>query len=505
MNEDGQALLGIEDFAAMRGSYWPDLWSGTDHAAALDAISAAGKGDAARFVGFFTTSRGEAKWWDVVVRPLPGAGHGGLLLAVSRDVTEQHRADAYFRLLAEIGSILDGALDPTETLRGVAATIVRSLADFCAFDLVGEDGTVQRSVCAHRDPNLDEAANRPAQTNRVQRVEQPVAKALRTRKPVLMRGMDGGSAPGVTSCVTVPMLVRGRAVGAMSMALTASGRPYDFDDNDVALALEVARRVTAVLQTAQRYEHELHVATVFQAAALPRELPAVAGFAFDAVYAPASNEAAIGGDWYDAFELPDGRIVITIGDVMGHGLVAAVTMGAIRQTMRAVAITGADPVRVLDVADRTLRLDDQAALATAAVAVLDPQRMMLTCALAGHPPPILRREDGSVSTPFASGGLPLGLRMAREPASQHVTLRPGDLVAFVTDGILEQTRDLRAGERGLEHAIGSREVYAAERPARALYDALRLERTSDDIAILTMRVGAPGWSSSVQRGGAGRG
>ncbi|MDQ2992858.1 MAG: SpoIIE family protein phosphatase [Candidatus Eremiobacteraeota bacterium] len=496
MDEDGQQLLGIDDFEAFRGLYWPDFWKGGDREAALVAIATARAGKAARFTGFFTTLYGSPKWWDVVVTPLPGeTGTPSKLLAVSRDITEQRRSEGYFRFLADIGTSLDGSLDSDETLRDIADAIVRTVADYCLFDMIDGDGRVRRVVSAHRNEVPRDVAQRLMDADPVGTPDRPVAIALRTRKPVVVRENDGTGgggeeiadlrhALGITTIITVPMMRGNQAIGTLSLA---SGRGYDYDERDVSLAEEIGRRVASSLLHARRYERELLVATTLQAAAIPRRLPIVRGLSFDAIYVPASTDATVGGDWYDAFEIADGRVVLTIGDVMGHGLGAAVTMGAIRQSMRAAAMMQAEPTRILDTADRTLRLDDVRALATALVAVLDRETLTLSCALAGHPLPVLLR-DGTVSSPFAPGGLMLGLRTPFEPPAQQIALQAGDLIAFVTDGILEQSRDIRAGERALAEAIARPEVYRSERPARTLHEALLLGETSDDVAILTLRI-----------------
>ncbi len=497
MDEDGQELLGIDDFETVRGSYWPDFWKGGDRESALAAIATARAGTPARFTGFFTTLHGAPKWWDVVVTPLPGeAETPSKLLAVSRDITDQRRSEGYFRFLADIGTSLDGSFDSDETLRQIADAIVRTVADYCLFDMVDDDGRVRRVVCAHRGQVPVEVIERLMEANPVGTPDRPVAIALRTREPVLVREHDGTGgggekiadlrqALGITTIVTVPMMRGDRAIGTLSLA---SGRGYDYDQNDVSLAEEIGRRVASSLLHARRYERELLVATTLQTAAIPRQLPIVGGLSFDSIYVPASTDANVGGDWYDAFEIAGGQVVLTIGDVMGHGLGAAVTMGSIRQSMRAAAMMQSEPTRILDIADRTLRLDDPEALATALVAVLDRKTRILRCALAGHPPPVLLRDERVVSSPFAPGGLMLGLRTESEPETQIVALRSGDLIAFVTDGILEQSRDIRAGERALAEAIARPEVYRSERPAHALHDALRLGASSDDVAILTLRI-----------------
>ena len=116
-----------------------------------------------------------------------------------------------------------------------------------------------------------------------------------------------------------------------------------------------ARRLALALHNAETYAHEQRVAGTFQRAALPQTLPERSDVFFDAVYEAGRSEALVGGDWYDAVQLLGGRILVSIGDVCGSGLSAAVTMGLMRQSIRAVGQTTPDPVAILDAADRTLR------------------------------------------------------------------------------------------------------------------------------------------------------
>lgn len=166
-----------------------------------------------------------------------------------------------------------------------------------------------------------------------------------------------------------------------------------------------ARRLSKKLETvSSAYKHERRVAQRFQKAALPRSLPRVPGLTFGAFYRPGMDEAQVGGDWYDALQLADGRVLISIGDVCGSGLDAAVAMASVRQVFRGAAQINPDPGVLLDAAHRTLRAENQDSLVTAFVAIFDPITSLLTYALAGHPRPLLRFADGTIVELDAGGG-----------------------------------------------------------------------------------------------------
>ena len=239
----------------------------------------------------------------------------------------------------------------------------------------------------------------------------------------------------------------------------------------------------------ERYARDHAVSLAFQDAALPRTLPTVPGLTFDAMYEAAGEDALVGGDWYDAFRLPDGRVVISVGDVGGSGLEAAVTMGAVRQTTRGAAQVFADPAAVLDAADRALRSEQPDRIVTAVLGILDPLSLALSYASAGHPPPLLRRGDGSI-VELAAIDLPLGLRNERTGGTNHfVMLSQGALLVLYTDGLTESTRDVLEGERRLRDALAREDIVRSARPAAAIRRVVAAE-SSDDVAILTVRVGA---------------
>jgi len=170
------------------------------------------------------------------------------------------------------------------------------------------------------------------------------------------------------------------------------------EDAFLPLFEELAKRAAISIENAQLYEHEHEVAKEFQRAALPISLPQIPGIRFDGIYVPASRRAQLGGDWYDALQLADGRVVISIGDVAGSGLEAAVIMANVRQAIRGVAQVHADPDLMLEAADRALRSENPDRFVTAFVGVIDPIERTIAYQSAGHPPPLLCSGSGECAS-----------------------------------------------------------------------------------------------------------
>ena len=280
----------------------------------------------------------------------------------------------------------------------------------------------------------------------------------------------------------VPLRHRDTVVGTVTLR---GAEP--FDDDDAALLHELAARAAVAIENAQLYAREHRVAMTLQRALLPAVLPDVPGLTFDAVYFPGATEAEIGGDWYDAIALADGRVVVSIGDVTGRGLTAAVIMGRMRQAIETLATYESDPVRLLDAADRVLRRAHPDAIVTALVGVVDPAARTLTYATAGHPTPIVRAPDGMLRQ-LPGRGLPLGLREGREPPATMVVLPAASLAVFFTDGLVESTRDIDEGERRVLAALADDALANGRAPAAALAARVLDDGIRDDVAVLTLRI-----------------
>lgn len=243
------------------------------------------------------------------------------------------------------------------------------------------------------------------------------------------------------------------------------------------------------LRSAQRlielnalYEREKAVASLLQDAYLPKGLPALPGIALDAAYVPASSVARVGGDWYDALELPDGRLLFSIGDVAGHGVEAAVVMGRVRQAILAAALQETDPRMVMANANATILLQE-ATMVTAVCGFIDPVNLDIVYATAGHPAPLLVGESLPAFLP--KDGVPLGIFRGSSYRTFVAHAKSGDLFLLYTDGLIEHHHDVLAGERRLS-AVAQR-VRGAADVARAIYQGIfEGEPPADDVAILAI-------------------
>ncbi len=295
-----------------------------------------------------------------------------------------------------------------------------------------------------------------------------------------LRGADEAESWSGDAYLHLPMTSRARTIGTMIVR-----KREGFNAEDGQLLHEVARRAATAVQNAQLFEHNQTASKVFQEALLPAKLPKVHEVLFDAVYAAGDDRALIGGDWYDAFELPDGRIAVSIGDVTGRGVIAAALMGKVRQTISGLSFYETDPVKLLDVAELALIRRYPDSIVTAVVGVLDPASGEFIYATAGHPPPFLRRADGIVLR-LPCHGLPLGLRASDEDRSS-VTFRilPGDTLLLYTDGVTEVEHDPVQGEMRVAEALAAMPA-SYSHPARFLQRTLLPHGSPDDVALLSL-------------------
>jgi anti-sigma regulatory factor (Ser/Thr protein kinase) len=226
-------------------------------------------------------------------------------------------------------------------------------------------------------------------------------------------------------------------------------------------------------------------------------LPLAPGMRFAAHYRPSTNEVDVGGDWYDALTLTDGSIMVSVGDVCGHGLHAAGLMGKLRQAIAMAAFYERDPARILDVIDFQLRSRRSKSIVTAFIGIIDPARRFMRYAGAGHPPALLRRNGRIVE--LRSSGLPLGLREGDPQESEQVELAESELLVLYTDGLTEATRDLLFGEQRLAFLVGSEAISFVRNPAEFLCDACLPPDAQDDTAVLTVTFGEPtSWSFDAE-------
>jgi PAS domain S-box-containing protein len=236
-------------------------------------------------------------------------------------------------------------------------------------------------------------------------------------------------------------------------------------------------------------ERSKGIAERLQGVFLPGALPRTPRFRVDAVYQAAERDALVGGDWFDAVALPDGRHVFSIGDVTGHGIDASIVALRLRNAIVDFSLEHGSPAQVLESANRVLRLQHPDTYATALVAFLNADATTLTYASAGHHPPLIAEAGRVVAAALPAGGLLLGAMDDPAIGDEQIAVPRGAVVALYTDGLIEFSHDLAAAERALARAvalIGADTTIA--RPATAVRDAVLAGAVSrDDLALVIVQ------------------
>jgi len=262
-------------------------------------------------------------------------------------------------------------------------------------------------------------------------------------------GMPEGHPP-LRSYLAVPVVARnGEVLGGLFLGHPDAGV---FTERAERIVVGIVGHAAIAIENARLYERERSAALTLQRSLLPGSLPEGPGYRLTAAYLPASHHAEIGGDWYDAHALGDGRLIVTVGDIGGHDLRAAAVMGQVRTAVRMSALENAEPADVLLRADRFLALSGAGEFATAVQATYEPATGLFTVASAGHPPPLLVPRDGPAVfldvDPMPALGNGLLDEVAGESNQTVFGLDPGSTVVLFTDGLVER-RD-RSVERGME-------------------------------------------------------
>ncbi len=327
--------------------------------------------------------------------------------------------------------------------------------------------------------------------------------AITTRRPVLVenseslrRHFDG--VPNVDlflahsderAWVGLPLLAAGAPLGALRFSFT---KPRRITEEERVFLEALAGQCALALERASLFEREHTTAETLQRSLLPDRLPSVPGIILEARYLPVTRNMEIGGDWYDAFRLPDGRLAVAAGDVMGKGLTAAAGMGRVRNALRALALTDPRPAAVLAGLDRLFtatELDEQ--VTTVAYLVVDPVTGEGLAGNAGHLPPLLLSRDAPPRLDTTEAGTPLGWACPRQ---QYVfRLPPGTTAVLYSDGLVENRR--RGLDTGLDELVS---VAAQARPGMVEDPARLLEylvdrmltgyEQDDDVTVLVLHV-----------------
>ncbi|WP_069758187.1 SpoIIE family protein phosphatase [Streptomyces sp. LUP47B] len=415
-------------------------------------------------------------------------------------------------LLSEASTRIGTTLDVLRTAEELAETAVPGLADFVTIDL--PDAVLRGEESADPLTDLRRTVLHGIRgglpfTQPGTRIDfgptAPQLRCLTSGEAVLEP--DLGAAAGwlaqdlehtarllthVHSLIAVPLLARGVVLGIASFYRSGDS----FGDDDRSLAQELASRAALSIDNARRYTHERSMVLALQRRLLPHGLPDQDAVEVAHRYLPAESD--VGGDWYDVIPLSGSRIGLLVGDVVGHGMLSAATMGRLRTAARSFAELDFPPDEVLTHLDNLVgRLDREdpdgkgpgVIGATCLYAIYDPTTQRCLMARAGHPPPAIVHPDGTVTYPELPAGPPLGLGGLPFDAAE-VDLPAGSQLVMYTDGLIEDRhRDVDVVLEQLREAL-ARPERAPEETCRAILDTVAPAHPNDDIALLVARVHA---------------
>ncbi|MFD7499076.1 SpoIIE family protein phosphatase [Streptomyces sp. NPDC059832] len=421
------------------------------------------------------------------------------------------------RLLYDAGLGVGTTLDVVRTAEELTKIAVPRLADFGTVDLAEPVLHGDEPTCADTDMRrtaLHGIRDDPPLYEPGQLINflpsTPQARAFATGRPELVP--DLSDAPGwlaqdpertrtivdygIHSLITVPLQARGVILGMANF--WRSEKPQPFEEDDLSLAEELVARAAVSVDNARRYTREHAMAVTLQRSLLPRALPEQSALDVAHRYLPALS--GVSGDWFDVIPLPGSRVALVVGDVVGHGLHAAATMGRLRTAVHNFSTLDLPPDEILSHLDDLIgRIDQEEAEsgadagvigATCVYVIYDPVSRHCTMARAGHPLPALVRPDGSVLFPDLPAGPPLGLGgMPFETAELDVA--EGTQFVLYTDGLIEdRTRDIDVGLELLRETLACHPDRSPEESCQAVLDALLPSRPKDDVALLIARTRA---------------
>jgi hypothetical protein len=416
----------------------------------------------------------------------------------------QARAEADERadklaFLAAASAELASSLDYQVTLATVARLAVPTIADWCTVEIL-VDGRLRTLAAAHVDPakvmlaedlqrrypaDPDSATGsqnvvRTGRSELHQEItDDMVVAATRDEEHLrLARELNLGSA------LTVPLLARGRALGAITLIFAESDRTYSVDD--VSFAEDLARRAAVAIDNAHLYSETRDAALRLQRAVLPGDLTSIPGWEIATCYIPAGR-TEVGGDFFDAIPTADGGIVVVTGDVMGRGVAAAAAMARMRAAIHAYIALDPDPASVMTNLDMMFARFDYPRLVSMVYLLIDAAGTELTLVNAGHCPPVLVSPDGVVESVHDAPSRMLGVDPAPRTAARRA-IAPGSVLLTYTDGLVERRDEgIDAGLARLAHHAQRLASGTLGHQLTTLVDAVRDTRRDDDITAFAIR------------------
>ncbi|MFF0753218.1 SpoIIE family protein phosphatase [Streptomyces sp. NPDC004267] len=330
----------------------------------------------------------------------------------------------------------------------------------------------------------------------------PGVETLTTGRPLFFESMEqlGTAYPDMPldahtgARAFLPLIASGRPVGTCILGFD---KPRGFTAEERTVLTALAGLIAQALERAQRYDSESALARGLQDALLPHRLPVYEGVDTVGRYLPGTQGMDVGGDWYDVIETDDGRLALVIGDVQGHGVAAAATMGQLRSAVRAFALGGHPPEDVVRGTNRLLIDLDPGQFASCCYVALDPATGAAEAARAGHPQPLLRRSDGTSEVVDLAGGVVLGVDGTATYPVTRLRLAPGEVLALFTDGLVERPgSDIDEGIERLRRSFAATGTAALTETAdRLMREARQAPDRPDDIALLL----AARWGPRRQR------
>ncbi|WP_369183565.1 SpoIIE family protein phosphatase [Streptomyces sp. Y1] len=423
------------------------------------------------------------------------------------------QAGEQLALLNEVGGKVGTTLDLGFTARELCQVLVPRVADFACVDLVDglisdselpvarpDDDTILRRValvCNETGGVWDHVLAEGSLVSMPRRT--PPGMALQLNQPVLVPAVsadvavdyasalgDARLAPVVSgrSMLVVPLSARGTVLGILKLLRLPDRDP--FDESDAATLKELAVRAALSLDNARLHRAEARVATTLQRSMMPTRPPQIPGVQIAHRYLPGDPKAEVGGDWFDAIQLPGSRVALVVGDVMGHGLHSAAAMGRFRTAMQTLAALDLPPGQLLRHLDNLAHKLGDDHLATCLYAVYDPINRTCELASAGHVPPVLVHPDGRGELLEIPAGAPIGVGGVPFVA-KTIDVSDGSMLVLCTDGLVEvRGGDIGAGLAALcGNLIDPRQ--SPEQACDVVLKRLHSDDRKDDVALLVAR------------------
>ena len=420
---------------------------------------------------------------------------------IARELAARERAD----LLAHVGTELDVTDGSNDRVRRLVRLLVPDLADVAVVGRpVVETDMIELTGIAHHDPDAHESLSGRWEGQSAHRiVPSDMHRLLVGGAPqlvddapdgVTLADLVGADVEGpwpapLRSVIRVPLVAGNRIVAGLMLGRGESRSRFDRDD--LALAADIAGRASVSIERARLYELEHGIAFQLQQSMLGAHATSFEEpVRVTARYLPAERELQVGGDWHDAIALPGGLVGLVVGDVVGHGLSAAAAMGQLRSALRALAAGESDPAEVVRRLEAFALDTDGARLATVAYAILDPGTGVLRYSVAGHPPPLLLRADGSGTYLWDGRSGPLGVSGAADRTEARTTLEAGTTIVLYSDGLFERRGELLDVSLGRlrSAAIAFRDGSLDELADGVLGAMLGDARKRDDVALVVARL-----------------